>query len=43
MPRSIGKQSNSDLCVKLVLVLAIAAAGSLEGLGVIKVMPGFGN
>jgi hypothetical protein len=42
MPRLIGKQSNSSWYVTLLLVLAIAAAGSLEALGFINVIPGFG-
>ena len=41
MPRLIGKQSNNSWYVTLVLMLAIAAAGSLEYLGVINVIPGF--
>lgn len=43
MPRLIGKQSNNSWYVTLVLMLAIAAAGSLEYLGVINVIPGFGR
>ncbi|HSM82202.1 MAG TPA: hypothetical protein VLS96_10970 [Nodosilinea sp.] len=43
MPRLIGRQSNDSWYVTLVLLLAIAAAGSLEYLGVINVIPGFGN
>jgi hypothetical protein len=43
MPRLIGKQSNDSWYVTLALILAIAAAGSLEYLGVINVIPGFGG
>lgn len=43
MPRLIGKQSNNSWYVTLVLIAAIAAAGSLEYLGVINVVPGFGG
>lgn len=43
MPRLIGKQSTSGWSVSLVLILAIAAAGSLEYLGFINVIPGFGR
>jgi hypothetical protein len=43
MPRLIGKQSNNSWYVTLILIVAIAAAGSLEYLGVINVIPGFGN
>jgi hypothetical protein len=42
MPRLIGKQSNDSWYIGLFLVLAIAAAGSLEYLGFINVIPGFG-
>ncbi|MEA5451589.1 hypothetical protein VB780_23635 [Leptolyngbya sp. CCNP1308] len=43
MPRLIGKQSNNSWYVTLVLIAAIAAAGSLEYLGVIDVIPSFGG
>ncbi|HEY9887424.1 MAG TPA: hypothetical protein V6D02_03435 [Candidatus Obscuribacterales bacterium] len=43
MPRLIGKQSNNSWYMTLVLIMAIAVAGSLEYLGVINVIPGFGN
>ena len=43
MPRLIGKQSNNSWYMTLVLITAIATAGSLEYLGVINVIPGFGN
>jgi hypothetical protein len=43
MPRLIGKQSNDSWYVALALIAAIAAAGSLEYLGVINAIPGFGN
>jgi hypothetical protein len=43
MPRLIGKQSNNSWYMTLVLIVAIAAAGSLEYLGVINVIPGFGE
>ncbi|MEM8804420.1 MAG: hypothetical protein AAGF01_00005 [Cyanobacteria bacterium P01_G01_bin.38] len=42
MPRLIGKQSNSSWYVGLLLIVAIATAGSLEVLGFINVIPGFG-
>jgi hypothetical protein len=42
MPRLIGRQSNNSWYVTLVLILTIAAAGSLEYLGIINVIPGFG-
>jgi hypothetical protein len=43
MPRLIGKQSNNSWYVTLILIAAIAAAGSLEYLGVINVIPRFGG
>ncbi len=43
MPRLIGKKSDNSGYVGLVLILAIATAGSLEYLGVINVIPGFGR
>lgn len=43
MPRLIGKQSNNSWSIPLVLVLAVAAAGTLEYFGVINVIPGFGS
>ena len=43
MPRLIGQQSNNSWYVMLVLILVIAAAGFLEYLGVINVIPGFGH
>ncbi len=42
MSRLIGKQLNGSGSVTLVLILAIAAAGSLEYFGLINVIPGFG-
>lgn len=43
MPRLIGKQTNNNWYMTLILIGAIAAAGSLEYVGVINVIPGFGN
>ena len=43
MPRLMGKQSNNSWYVALMLILAIAAAGSLEYFGMINVISGFGN
>jgi hypothetical protein len=43
MPRLIGKQSDHSGYVGLLLILAIATAGSLEYLGAINVIPGFGR
>ena len=43
MPRLIGKQSNNSAYVGLVLILAIAITGSLEYLGAINIIPGFGR
>ncbi|WP_156119578.1 hypothetical protein [Leptolyngbya sp. KIOST-1] len=43
MPRLIGKQSNNSWYMTLVVIAAIATAGSLEYLGVIDVIPGFGS
>jgi hypothetical protein len=43
MSRLIGKQLNGSGSVTLVLILAIAAAGSLEYFGLINVIPGFGS
>lgn len=43
MPRLIGKQSSNSGYIGLFLILAIATAGSLEYLGVINVIPGFGR
>jgi hypothetical protein len=43
MSRLIGKQLNGSRSVTLVLILAIAAAGSLEYFGLINVIPGFGS
>lgn len=42
MPRLIGKQSNGSWSFSLLLLIAIATAGSLEYLGLINVIPGFG-
>jgi hypothetical protein len=43
MPRLIGKQSNNSWSMLLILILAVAAAGSLEYFGFINVIPGFGS
>jgi hypothetical protein len=43
MPRLIGKQSNSGWYAGLFLILAIAAAASLEYFGFINMIPGFGQ
>lgn len=41
MPRLIGGQSNNSWYVTLVLILTIAAAGSLDYLDIVNVIPGF--
>ncbi|MGB3137629.1 MAG: hypothetical protein WBG38_01970 [Nodosilinea sp.] len=43
MPRLIGKQTDNSGYVGLALILAIAAAGSLEYLELINVVPSFGE
>lgn len=43
MPRLIGKQSKSSWYAGLFLIFAIAAAVSLEYLGMINIIPGFGR
>lgn len=43
MPRLIGKQSNSSWYAGLFLIFAIATVGSLEYLGIINIVPGFGR
>lgn len=43
MPRLVGRQSNSSWYTGLFLVVAIATLGSLEYLGVINIIPGFGE
>jgi hypothetical protein len=43
MPRLLGKQSSNGGYAALFLLLAIAAIGSLEYLGVVDIIPGFGR
>jgi hypothetical protein len=44
MPRLVGKSSNKGLVFGgVIVVLAIATAGTLEYIGVIDVIPGFGQ
>lgn len=43
MPRLIGKRSDSGPTIALVVLLALAAGISLEYLGYINVIPGFGR
>jgi hypothetical protein len=43
MPRLIGQRSDSSPTIALVILLALAAGISLEYLGYINVVPGFGR
>jgi hypothetical protein len=42
MPRLIGKQANGSWSLGLLLLIAITTAGTMEYLGLINVIPGFG-
>ncbi len=43
MPRLIGQRSDSSSSIALLFLLAIAAGISLEYLGYVNVIPGFGR
>ncbi len=43
MPRLIGQRSDSSPTIALLFLLAIAAGISLEYLGYVNVVPGFGR
>lgn len=43
MPRLIGQRSDSSSSIALIVLLALAAGISLEYLGYVNVIPGFGQ
>jgi hypothetical protein len=43
MPRLLGKSSKAPLYIGAVLVIAAAAVATIEYLGVIDIIPGFGK